>query len=45
MNRLGMMVDISHTADPTFYAAIATSTAPIIASHSSCRAVSATPAT
>ncbi len=40
MNRLGMMVDISHTADATFYAAIATSTAPIIASHSSCRAIS-----
>ena len=40
MNRLGMMVDISHTADATFYDAIATSTAPIIASHSSCRAVS-----
>ncbi len=40
MNRLGMMVDISHTADPTFYAALETSTAPIIASHSGCRAVS-----
>jgi membrane dipeptidase len=40
MNRLGMMVDVSHTADATFYAAIETSTAPIIASHSSCRAVS-----
>lgn len=40
MNRLGMMVDISHTADPTFYDAIATSTAPVIASHSSCRAIS-----
>jgi len=40
MNRMGMMVDISHTADATFYAAIATSTAPIIASHSSCRAIS-----
>jgi membrane dipeptidase len=40
MNRLGMMVDISHTADATFYDAIATSTAPLIASHSSCRAVS-----
>jgi membrane dipeptidase len=40
MNRLGMMVDISHTADATFYAAIKASSAPIIASHSSCRAIS-----
>ena len=40
MNRLGMMVDISHTADKTFYDAIETSSAPIIASHSSTRAVS-----
>jgi membrane dipeptidase len=40
MNRLGMMVDISHTADKTFYDAIEVSSAPIIASHSSCRAVS-----
>jgi membrane dipeptidase len=40
MNRLGMMVDISHTADKTFWDALETSTAPIIASHSSCRAVS-----
>jgi membrane dipeptidase len=40
MNRLGMMVDISHTADKTFYDALETSTAPIIASHSACRAVS-----
>ena len=40
MNRLGMMVDISHTADKTFYDALETSTAPIIASHSSTRAVS-----
>lgn len=39
MNRLGMMVDISHTADKTFYDALETSSAPIIASHSSCRAV------
>lgn len=40
MNRLGMMVDISHTADKTFWDALETSTAPIIASHSSCRAIS-----
>lgn len=39
MNRLGMMVDISHTADKTFWDALATSSAPIIASHSSCRAL------
>jgi len=39
MNRLGMMVDISHTADKTFYDALETSSAPIIASHSGCRAV------
>jgi membrane dipeptidase len=39
MNRLGMMVDISHVADKTFYDALATSQAPIIASHSACRAV------
>ena len=45
MNRLGMMVDISHTADKTFYDALEASTAPIIASHSSCRAFSTTPAT
>ncbi len=40
MNRLGMMVDISHTADRTFWDALEVSTAPIIASHSSCRALS-----
>jgi membrane dipeptidase len=39
MNRLGMMVDISHTADKTFWDALQTSSAPIIASHSSCRAL------
>src|SRR6201999_2509523 len=39
MNRIGMMVDISHVADKTFYDAIATSRAPIIASHSSARAL------
>src|SRR5712692_7995114 len=39
MNRLGMMVDISHVADKTFWDAIATTKAPIIASHSSSRAL------
>jgi membrane dipeptidase len=43
MNRLGMMVDISHTADKTFYDALETSQAPLIASHSSCRAVTNVP--
>lgn len=40
MNRLGMMVDVSHVADKTFYDVLASSRAPIFASHSSCRALS-----
>lgn len=43
MNRLGMMVDISHVADKTFYDALETSQAPLIASHSDCRAISNVP--
>ena len=39
MNRLGVMVDISHVADKTFFDAIETSTAPMIASHSSSRVI------
>jgi membrane dipeptidase len=39
MNRLGMIVDVSHVSDDTFYAAVAASKAPVIASHSSCRAL------
>lgn len=39
MNRLGMMVDISHVSDETFYDAVHTSRAPVIASHSSARAL------
>ena len=39
MNRLGMLVDISHVADKTFYDVMAVSKAPVIASHSSARAL------
>jgi len=39
MNRLGMIVDISHVADKTFWDAIAITKAPVIASHSSARAL------
>lgn len=40
LNRLGMMVDVSHVSDKTFWDVMDTSGAPVIASHSSCRAVS-----
>ena len=43
LNRLGVMVDISHVSDKTFYDAIEVTTAPVIASHSSCRAISNSP--
>lgn len=39
MNRLGMMVDVSHVSDQTFWDVIETSSAPVIASHSSARAL------
>jgi membrane dipeptidase len=39
MNRLGMIVDISHVADKTFWDALESSRAPIFASHSSCRVI------
>jgi membrane dipeptidase len=39
MNRQGIMVDISHVSDKSFYDALEVSKAPLIASHSSCRAL------
>lgn len=39
MNRLGLMIDISHAADPTFYDVLKHSNRPVIASHSSSRAL------
>jgi len=37
MNRLGMMIDVSHVSDDTFYQIIELSKAPVVATHSSCR--------
>ena len=43
MNRLGMMIDVSHVSDPTFWDIVDTSTAPVIATHSACRALADVP--
>ncbi len=43
LNRLGVMVDVSHVADKTFWDALEASRAPLLASHSSCRAISGHP--
>lgn len=43
LNKLGVMVDVSHVADKTFWDALEISKAPMIASHSSCRALSGHP--
>ncbi len=40
LNRLGMLVDVSHVSDATFWDVIETSSAPVVATHSSCRSVS-----
>ncbi len=39
MNRLGMIIDVSHVSDKTFHDVLATSKAPVFASHSNCRAL------
>jgi len=43
MNRLGMMVDVSHLSDPAFWDIVKTSTKPVIATHSACRAIANVP--
>ncbi len=39
MNDLGMIVDISHVSDPAYYAVLETTRLPVVATHSSCRAL------
>ena len=39
MNRLGMLVDVSHVSDDTFYDVLECSTGPVVATHSCCRAL------
>jgi membrane dipeptidase len=43
MNRLGVMVDVSHVSDPTFWDAVRASKKPVLASHSSARALTNIP--
>lgn len=43
MNHLGMMVDISHISDKSFFDVLKVSNTPVIASHSSCRALCGSP--
>jgi membrane dipeptidase len=43
MNRLGMMIDVSHVSDQTFQDIVNTSNKPVIATHSGCRAIANVP--
>jgi len=43
MNRLGMMVDVSHVSDKTFWDIVNSTTKPIVATHSACRAIADVP--
>lgn len=43
MNRLGMMVDVSHVSDKTFWDIVQTSNKPVIATHSGCRSIANVP--
>ena len=43
MNRLGMMVDVSHVSDKTFWDIVNTSNKPVVATHSACRAIADVP--
>ena len=43
MNRLGMMVDVSHVSDKTFWDIVNTSTKPVVATHSACRTIADVP--
>ena len=43
MEQLGMLVDVSHVSDSTFWDVLAVATRPVIASHSSCRALASHP--
>jgi membrane dipeptidase len=43
MNRLGMMIDVSHVSDKTFWDIVNNSTKPVIATHSGCRAIANVP--
>jgi membrane dipeptidase len=43
MNRLGIIVDVSHVSDKTFWDIVETSTKPVVATHSNCRAIANVP--